>query len=73
MDMKVIDIIVVVLCIIGYAVMVYFKVRGDVIGGRVSACRVGAGAVQDGSDAERIAKDCAESLRLDARIRKQLH
>ena len=32
MDMKVIDIIVVVLCIIGYAVMVYFKVRGDVIG-----------------------------------------
>lgn len=32
MDMKVIDIIVMVLCVLGYAVMAYFKVRGDVIG-----------------------------------------
>ena len=32
MDMKVIDIIVMVICIIGYAVMAYFKVKGDVIG-----------------------------------------
>lgn len=32
MNMKVIDIIVMVLCVIGYAVMAYFKVRGDVIG-----------------------------------------
>lgn len=32
MDMKVIDIIILVVCVIGYAVMAYFKVRGDVVG-----------------------------------------
>ena len=32
MDMKIFDIIAIVACIIGYGLMIYFKVRGDLVG-----------------------------------------
>lgn len=32
MDMKVFDIVAIVVCVIGYGLMIYFKIRGDLVG-----------------------------------------